>query len=815
MAISWGPWQSHMRLGIDVIMSPASVGSSTMTVALTINMYAQMDSSSSVYGNWPVSFSGAWTGSGTVAINLGPGQSALIWTTKTSRATSTSSQALSYNASVSHALGSTSIARGFTIPARPAAPPLAPGTPTVVRNSDTSLTVSWSRNSTYTAVVVQRSTGDGKWVQVGRPTGNAYTFTDTTTVANQRYFYRVAGVNAGGQSGWSGNSASTYTTPNPPTAVSAVRDGANIVVTGTPGNAWANKYDVMDGASVIASDVTLPYTHANPSASVAHQYKLRARIGTLAGGWSAPSNVVQLTAPPAAPTGLAPNGVNVADDEPVQFVWTHNPVDSSRQSAAELRYRKVGTTAWTTLTATSASQITGPVLAADPWEWQVRTRGAHADWSPWSAVATLTSITRPGVAIVTPAETWDRPILPVEWTWEQLRGIPQSAWQAELVDDETGEVVEQLSGQNGARAAVFARRVDDGEAYRVRVRGAAGTLWSEWAEQRVEIAFVPPAMPIVDVTWSETEGVAYLSVQTAALAPFFSVTYPAHNQTVPSGPGPVVFSGGANPGARVELLSLANGALLGEGVADAAGTWRAEVNRQLLPGPYTIKAKFGAFEVNRSFTVADGVPQPPDPGNGIVPPLAVAVTVERSVADDVWELIVLDVPLEATDPEVPPSLNIVDGQCLSFGATQYRVTVYSDIGAAAVAEVTLVVESWAVWISPGPDYGAAARLFYDTKIGFEDGRERAKHQFEEREFAVPYASGRLENKIDYSGRIITGDPEVATLEQLRAIARDPSPTHLYRDPLVGRVYGLMSPLRGDHFGVGIWEVSFSIDETGK
>ena len=716
MAISWGAWQNHVRLGIDVIMSPASVGSGTMSVALTIRMYAQTDGSSSVYGNWPVTFSGAWTGSGTVAINLGPGQSALIWTTNTSRATSTSSQVLSYNATVSHALGSSSIARSFTIPARPAAPPAAPGTPIVVRNSDTSLTVSWSRTSTYTAVVVQRSTGDNKWVQVGRPTGNAYTFTDTTTTANQRYFYRVAGVNAGGQSGWSGNSASTYTTPNPPTAVSAVRDGANIVVTGTPGNAWATKYDVMDGASVIATDVALPYTHVNPSTSAAHQYKLRARIGTLPGGWSAPSNVVQLTAPPAAPTGLAPNGVNIADDTAAVFAWTHNPTDSSKQSAAELRYRKTGTSTWTTLTATTASQITGPVLAADPWEWQARTKGAHADWSPWSAVATLTSITRPGVAIVTPAETWDRPTLPVEWTWQQLRGIPQSAWQVELVTDDTGELVESLSGQNGAVSAMFAHRVDDGETYRVRVRGAAGALWSEWAEQRVEIVFVPPAIPIVDAVWDEETGTASISI-----------------------------------------------------------TAEPEVGK----------------------------------------PDAVSVTVERRVGDEPWEPIVVGQVLDPAEPGIPAALSLIDPLCLSYGPTQYRVTAYSDIGAAAVAEVTVLADSWAVWLNAGGQLEQAARLPFDPTVGDGYGRERTTHRFSGRFRPVAYASEQLSRTVRVGGTLHDGDDEVATRDQLRLVAIDPAPVHMLRNPTGLRMFGSLSDVALEREFDGEWSFEFSIEETDR
>src|SRR5690606_14275911 len=73
--------------------------------------------------------------------------------------------------------------------------PAAPGTPVITRVSDSQQTLQWSRNATYTSVVVQRRTNDGSWQQVGVAGGNAFTFTDKSTSGNRKYAYRVAGVN--------------------------------------------------------------------------------------------------------------------------------------------------------------------------------------------------------------------------------------------------------------------------------------------------------------------------------------------------------------------------------------------------------------------------------------------------------------------------------------------------------------------------------------------------------------------------------------------------------------------------------------------
>lgn len=388
--------------------------------------------------------------------------------------------------------------------------PNAPTGVAITRVSDSQQTLNWLRQSTYTSVVIQRSTNDGAWQQVGVASGNAFTFTDKSTASNRRYRYRVAGVAASGQSAWSAPSAYVYTTPSAPTGIKAVRAGDNITVSASGLPPYYTGFDVRDGSTVIASNVSLPYTHVNPDPAVPHVYTVQAYISlnSLYSAWSSPSNTVQLISPPNAPTGLTPNGAVWASDEDAVFRWAHNAVDSSPQSAFELQYRVDGGV-WTPVTGTTAEQVAValPVGAVD---WQVRTKGSHPDFSPWSAVASFEVIDRPGVAVVQPADAWDASILVVEWTWFQAQGRPQSGWQFELLDA-ANQVVESRNGSGSSGALQANTRLTEGT-WTVRVRAASGEVWSLWATETFTVTFDPPAEPVLSGVWDESQGGVGLAV---------------------------------------------------------------------------------------------------------------------------------------------------------------------------------------------------------------------------------------------------------------------------------------------------------------
>ncbi|WDH77937.1 fibronectin type III domain-containing protein [Microbacterium esteraromaticum] len=427
-----------------------------------------------------------------------------------------SSGELQVNYSASHGpagvFGSASLSGSFytdTIP-------IPPSGLTVTRVSDTQHTLQWSRHSTYTKVGINRRTDGGSWERVATPSGNLWTFTDTTTSAEHEYEYAVRGIAAAGESAQS-NSVTVRTTPKAPSTPTAARTSGDDIRVAVSMGGYGTHLDLQDdGATVVSAlpESSLPWDHVAPNPAIPHNYRARARVAsggagstTLYSAWSGYSNVIQLISPPNAPVSLSPNGGTAPSDEDVVLSWVHNPVDSSPQSAFEARHRPVGGV-WTTISGTTADSVT-VALATDHFEWEARTKGAHPDWSPWSATAVFEVIDPPGVAVIQPATIWDASTLPVEWTFFQAQAHPQSSWELELLSE--GDVIESRQGDGAATSITLTSRLPEGF-YEVRVRAAAGDVLSAWTTVAFEVAFIPPGPPVITGVWDESQGGVVLSV---------------------------------------------------------------------------------------------------------------------------------------------------------------------------------------------------------------------------------------------------------------------------------------------------------------
>ncbi|MBC9954951.1 fibronectin type III domain-containing protein [Leucobacter sp. cx-42] len=389
------------------------------------------------------------------------------------------------------------------------APPAAPSTPSVTRNSDTQHSLSWTRNGAYTSVQVWRGTSTSNMTQIGTASGNAFSYVDKTTKTNQRYYYKVRGVNANGTSGFSGTSGAVYTTPAAPSGVSAVRSGTSIAVAASTLPPYATSYDIEDNGAVIASSVQLPWTHTAPSNTVSHRYRVRAKRGSLVSGWSAYSATVYVPAPPGAPTNLAPNGGLVGEGT-TQFSWRHNSLDTSPQATAELRYRLDGG-GWITVPIAGGAESTPVDVTPGVLEWQVRTKGGHASFGDWSAVAAAQVIEPPQVTVAVPGEVHERPTLTVVWETVQADSLVQSSWIVELRSGE--DVLETRSGTGSGTQVMLRTRLPDGAMFQVAVQAAVGPVVSEWSVQEFLVEFVPPAPPMVMLGWDDSLGTGSISVE--------------------------------------------------------------------------------------------------------------------------------------------------------------------------------------------------------------------------------------------------------------------------------------------------------------
>lgn len=529
MATRNGSYQNHAR--IEWVYTVGSVGPNTTSVSVQVTAYLRMQSGYSINGNWPVSWSGSWgSSSNTQSMNLSGGQRKQVRTYSTTVTLTDSSQSRSYQIGVSHFWGSTSDTLNVTIPARY---PNAPTNPQINLLSDDEIRVAWTRQGTYTSVGIQRQTDTGSWSGRGAALGNAGDWTDTWVDPNRRYRYRFQGRNSQGSSPWSTPTEYIYTRPARVTGVTATRNGSGISVDATGLTPWATSYDIeSDQDGIVGSQyarTALPFVHTDPNPAVPHRYRVRARVYSggndaswLVGPWSAWSNTVQLIQPPNAPTNLSPNGTIVDLAKNVTFSWRHNSVDSSPQSSAQIRYRLTGESSWRTVSVTTAQSWTGTLsdqfggaIGAGTVEWQVRTKGAHPDFSPWSALASLTLIDAPTVAILQPESIHRSTTVTAQWNYSQAQDRPQSNWQVQLVNSDTGVLVESRSGSGAVSSLNMNARLEPDTNYLVRVRAATGSVWSDWAEMPFVTEFVPPREPIVEGEWDEETGSYSLTIEDA------------------------------------------------------------------------------------------------------------------------------------------------------------------------------------------------------------------------------------------------------------------------------------------------------------
>lgn len=411
-------------------------------------------------------------------------------------------------------------------PARAFQLPAAPSAITVTRNSDVSYKLQWANNPTvpapYTNVVVQRRVltagGWGAWTTVQTLAGTATTWTDTTTTADKRYTWRVAGSNSTGL-GAAATTADYATTPAPPVNITLTKTGQTITV------GWENKALYQTGVYIEhaqngvwgaaeqlgAAVVSKVYNSVNPS--VSHQFRVRAYNGLHSGYLT--SGTITVAAPPLAPTvTVDPTALDAALTD-LAVSWTHNPTDYTAQTAHQVQCRTNGAGAWTTLSGTTATTRTipaGTLANGQVYEVQVRTRGDDPTYGPWSASKLITTAATPSVTVTAPDTAVSRPAIP----WEYTGATGQSAWIATLYDA-ASEALEQRTGAGATATVTFDHVLDDATTYRVGIAAADGIgLWSvetfvTWATDLAR----PPA-PTLTAAYDPETGSVDLTVTTPA-----------------------------------------------------------------------------------------------------------------------------------------------------------------------------------------------------------------------------------------------------------------------------------------------------------
>lgn len=546
MAITWGTAvydaTNGFRCGIEFSQSPSTVGHDTTSVVVTEKLYL-----GTKYNAWDTgadwAMSNNITASGSTAFNHTSG-SAWSASNVTLMATRTRTVSTSFTSTVTTTVsnsitGITAIAGtayltgSWSTAKRPIAAPAAPTGIGVSRVSDTTTHVTWSNTSPsdtghpYQHIEVQRATDDGSFATIAT-LGVTTSYDASGQSANHKYEYRVRATNTAGASGYTAD-ANIYTTPAAPSNVAAAKVGANIEVTWTDNSPYNNTFEVWhtangvrDGSALATGVLDEPWTHVSPNASQTHAYEIKSVIASpaLTSAFSTISNTVQLNAAPLAPTSLAPPPPIAFDATQVQvFSWQHNPVDTTAQTAYEIQHRVNGGS-WSSLTGKQNYSAQYANISANTWtngqavDWQVRTWGAYADPSPWSATNSLTLSTAPTATINDPTvdEVLTESSLTVTWGYYDAESTPQSAWVANLYDG-NDVLLESRSADNADTSTTFDLVLPDGGSFDVQVAVKDGSgLWSAYDSAPFTVNYNPPPVPTLDISWVPDAGAVSVTI---------------------------------------------------------------------------------------------------------------------------------------------------------------------------------------------------------------------------------------------------------------------------------------------------------------
>ena len=523
MAISWGTAANSVRVGVQwrAPVSPSPGGGQTVTADIYIDSVNIADTSNTL----------SWTGvgSGSVSgLNLnGSGQRLIHTVSFTGRVGETVTLNVSL-AGVEYAGSTRTASQSLWVPyALPAAPATATASRVSDARFDIAWTGTWSASAPATKFYIDRNTDDVVGTMVAGGLGSAVrAWSDTSTQANRKYRWRVFAENSAGTA--SAVSAYLYTTPaasSRPTWTKTA--GGDVALSWTVNATHAAKQWVEDSpdgttwtkVSPDLSGTATSWTHTAPSTAVTHRYRIVAETPNLLKGTSSASTIVTLLSAPNKPTNLSPNGVAPLG-EALALTWTHNPNDGTPQQQRELRHRANSGAAWTTVgpTATSSTSYTlaaGTYTSGSP-QWEVRTKGAHVDWSPWSDTATLALSARPVAGFTVPdsSGTWGGSSLPVVGTYHDPEGSPLGAWRLRL--KQGAALLAERSGSSLPIASTFTG-LAHATTYTVEleVRDGAG-LWSAVASRTFAVAYTPPTVPTVDVSFDTNRAEAVVSITNPA-----------------------------------------------------------------------------------------------------------------------------------------------------------------------------------------------------------------------------------------------------------------------------------------------------------
>lgn len=530
----YSPTRNGVTLRVQATVSGGTV-TITPTLSASVPIYDESNSLS-----WSGAASGSFAGP---AIRIGSSSSGKTASNAPLKVNSAGATSFSFNvtrtsspqnlslsmslAGINYAGQTLTATVSFTIPPNPpAAPTGGSASAPYLSGGRWTSDVSWTLPSGATGIRLWRwDTVSDDYTLIAN-LGAVSSYRDSTLELDNRYWYGVQATNAGGESAfaeWEG----PHTPAAAPTSVTASRSGTGIAGTlinqsrlnpsieiqdSTDGGAtWTTVQTIARNGFTRGQQITYALSGIDPS--VPHLIRARA-VGawpTPAGtpsAWTVASAPVIIITRPNPPTGLT-SGVRPSGGA---LTLSANPSttvlpDGSNLSAFEWRHRQQGSSSWTTVTGSSPASLSTSVTGYPSGvtvEHQVRVKGAHADWSDWSAVAAVKLSALPTATITSPVagSVLAGDTLTITATGHDPDGgtITTARWWLETPAGQTLSPAVETTSQ--LTSWTYPIKLNDGQQVvaKVAYREPDG-LWGEPATLPITVQYVGPAQLAVTTTW--------------------------------------------------------------------------------------------------------------------------------------------------------------------------------------------------------------------------------------------------------------------------------------------------------------------------
>lgn len=406
--------------------------------------------------------------------------------------------------------------------------PSAPKSASVARDSDTQNTVTIAPGSScsglYLAHDVQRQMDGGAWSDFGAIEAAGSKKVDRSTSANHSWRYRVRSRNAAGASAWV-ETGTVYNTPCAPgkpkmarvsdTRVRAAFDNGANTATGTE---IARSQDLKTWTAVRTTQGKATDFEDDPGGGTFY-YRVRNVRGDLKSEWAVSDGIVTICAP-AAPTITSPSSSQVIPktQASITVAWRHNPIDGSAQTAAQWRYSTDGGKTWTTADvsgAASSATLANSFAVNAMLTVQARTKGAHADFGPWSAAVSTYVRQVPTVTIEQPADGFTIENTPVHVLVRYSDPSGQLAAGTLTVRDAGGSAVFSRDLMDGLEFDIRSGEwlPSDGAAYTLEAAVRSSSTLQAGASRAVSVSYVLPSTAIADAAPDPSTGYVTVTVR--------------------------------------------------------------------------------------------------------------------------------------------------------------------------------------------------------------------------------------------------------------------------------------------------------------